>query len=340
MNEPQIKEEDILSAIGQLARVRLAYLPTPLHDCPRLSAALGGPRILFKRDDLTGLAFGGNKARQLEFILGDALDKGADMIVSGASSISNMCRMGAAACAKLGLPLVLILRGSEEEERQGNLLLDWLLGAEIRMVKEEGDYEALIDMMKEVADGFGEQGRKPYVMRFIDDGAILATIAYVDAALELFAQLDELGVRADWIYMCSGGRTQAGVLLATKALGRDCQIVGIEPSHEKDTALTISQLVTDSAARLGLDVSCSPDEVFNYSDYVGEAFGVVTERSLEAVRLIAETEGIILEPIWTGKAMAGLIDHIRRGVIGPGETVVFIHTGGQPVLFSYHKAFT
>jgi len=339
MTELQIKEQDILKAIGQLPRLKLAYVPTPLEDCPRLSSHLGGPRILVKREDLTGLAFGGNKARQLEFILGDALDKGADVIVSGASSISNMCRMGAAACAKLGLRLILLLRGKKEQERQGNLLLDWLSGAEIRMVEEEGDYAALVDAMKQVADALRDQGHKPYVMQFIGDGATLATIAYVGAALELFAQLDELGTRADRIYLCSGGRTQAGILLATKALGRDYRVVGIAPSHGEGAASTISQSVRDSALRLGLDVSCSLDEIFNYSDYVGEGFGVASQGSLDAVRLLAETEGIILDPVWTGKAMAGLVDHIRRGMIGPQETVVFVHTGGQPALFSYYKDF-
>jgi D-cysteine desulfhydrase family pyridoxal phosphate-dependent enzyme len=327
--------EAMRAGLERLPRVRLAHLPTPLEECPRLSAALGDARVWIKRDDATGLAFGGNKARQLEFTLGAALAQGADCIVQGAGAQSNHCRQTAAACARLGLDCFLCLRrDAKSEPPQGNLLLDQVLGAPVRWVDCELGPE-LEAAKAALGEELRAQGRRPYV---IGDprGRTLGAVAYAAMVLELSGQLETAGIRPDFLYACSSGATGAGIQLAAQALGVSWKPVFVAPIRwPYDTAAAMARAATAAAAELGLPLSIEGADVRLEEDYVGPAYGAVTREGKAAIQLMARTEGILLDPVYTGKAMAGMIDHVRRGKVPPGSTVVFVHTGGTPALFAY-----
>jgi len=324
--------------VDRLPRIPLAHLPTPLDHCPRLSEHLDGPQIYIKRDDCTGLAFGGNKTRQLEFIMADARQKGADTIITGAATQSNLCRQTVAACRRLGMkPYLILVHGVKGPLMQGNLLLDHLLDAEITII-EGDDFSVLTPLFQQKAEQLRHQGHKPYIFNPFKDTTSLAAVAYVDAFLELTEQLEERELQADYIYLSAFNITPAGLVLAAKFLGADVKIVGITPAREpEDRPTDIARIANATARLLGLEVSFQPEEIVNYDSYVGEKYGVPTPEGIEAVKLMAEVEGILLDPVYTGKAMAGLIDHIRRGLVKRSETVVFLHTGGTPALFAYNS---
>jgi D-cysteine desulfhydrase family pyridoxal phosphate-dependent enzyme len=337
-NQGQVLTREALQLrIDELGRVPIAHLPTPLEFCPRLSEALGGPQIWMKRDDCTGLALGGNKTRQLEFIFAEARQQGADTIVVGAASQSNWCRQTAAAASKFGMQAVLILKhGVKGAAVQGNLLLDYLLGADVTIVPGE-DLQKLPPLLCEKMDSLKRQGRKPYLMNpFGLPTLSLAAVSYVNAFLEIDDQLQQQGLEADYIYLAGANITPAGLALGAKALGRKTKVIGITPIRwDEDRCTDIARIANATAERLGLDVSFHPDEIYNEDAYVGERYGVMTPECREALKLAARTEGIILDPVYTAKAMAGLIDHIRRKRISENETVIFLHTGGTPALFAY-----
>ena len=323
--------------IDALPRVRLAHLPTPLDHCPRLSEALGGPDIWIKRDDLTGLAFGGNKTRQLEFVFADILAAGADTVIAGAYTQSNWCRQITGAARKLGLEVALVLlHGEKGPALQGNLLLDRLMGADVTVVDLDS-MERLTPLLEAKAEELKRAGRRPYVVRpFGLDKLVLGAVGYVGGALELEAQLETAGIAPDFLYLCGANMTPAGMALGLKALGRRTRLVNIAPiAWSEPRAVDIARIASATAARLDLDVRMTPEDIDNYDDYIGERYGVVTEGGREAMRLLAGTEGIILDPVYSAKALAGLIDHIRTGRIGKGQSVVFLHTGGTPAVFAY-----
>jgi len=333
-------------AISKLPRVGLANLPTPLEECPRLSRALGEPRILIKRDDLTGLAFGGNKSRKYEFIIGRVKEIGADTIIHSILPLSNDARQLSAAAAKLGISVYLVSLWDMKSKRvQGNLFLDYLLGANIIFSNWLHG-----NLKRELAETLRKRGYNPYIIGHYDD--VLGTVAYVNCALELHDQLEELDLTPDYIVLASGGSTQAGLILGAKILQQNYKIIGFRPvksgyqkmglrmikgNNDAGVALRISGLANEAAKLLGLNVTISAKDVLNYDNYVGKGYGVTTKECCEAIELVARTEGILLDPIYTGKAMAGLIDYIRKGRISADETVVFLHTGGTPALFSYNK---
>ena len=304
-------------AISKLPRVQLGQLPTPLEECPRLSDELDGPRIFVKRDDLTGLALGGNKTRHLEFTLGEAVAAGADTVVLGAAIQSNHCRQAAAAAAKLGLKAVLILRKEARSRMtmwcdppQGNLLLDRVLGAEIHVATPE-ERPALVESLMA---RLRAEGRRPYLV----GSPRLTTISYANCALELCDQLQKLGVIADRVYLASSGGSQSGLVLGGKVLDAGYRVVGFPQGHLSDSEATragIANTASDAAGFLGLEVEIHPEEIQICDDYVGEGFGIVSPACREAIELVARTEGILLDPVYSGKAMSGLIDHIRRGKI-------------------------
>ena len=331
-----ITRAQLRELIGKLPRVELAHKPTPLEACPRLSEALGGPRILIKRDDCTGLAFGGNKARQLEFTLGEAMARGADLIIHGAASQSNHCRQAVAAAAKLGLKTVLVLaRDANSVPIQGNLLLDYILGAEVRLVEASGPGPGLNEIKKEVAEEYRAQGCNPFVIA-PPISTTLGAVAYADCLLETCDQLHEREIQADYLVVSSAGATQSGLVLANKATGAGLKIIGIAPIRwPYDTATDMAETANRVAERLDLELTVEPEEVYNTDAYVGEAYGIVTREGVEALRLMACTEGIILDPSYTAKALAGLMDLVQRGEIESDATVVFLHTGGTPALFAY-----
>jgi D-cysteine desulfhydrase family pyridoxal phosphate-dependent enzyme len=339
MTRDQGARAALQARIDAVPRVRLAHLPTPLDPCPRLSAALGGPEIWIKRDDLTGLAFGGNKSRQLEFLFADVLAEGADTVVAGAYTQSNWCRQMTAAARKLGLEVSLVLlHGEKGPALQGNLLLDRLMGADVTVV-ELDSMERLTPLLEAKAQELERAGRKPYVVApFSIAKQALGAIGYVNAALELDGQLDQAGIDPDYLCLCGANMTPGGLGLGLKALGRRARLLNIAPIRwSEERAVDIARIANAAAERLGLEVTLGADEIDNHDEYIGERYGVLTDGAREALRLLARTGAVILDPVYSSKARAGLIDQVRQGRIGQGERVVFVHTGGTPALFAYAR---
>jgi len=332
------RREELRVAISKLPRVHLANLPTPLQEAPRLSRALGGPRIFFKRDDLTDLAFGGNKARMFEFELAEAIEQRADVIVSSSVVQSNLLRQLAAACAKLGLEahfLVTKVRGDKDLEIQGNLLLDLLLGAKVRVV--DGWFDELGKAREILVKELEKKGRRVYSP--YGSHIYLGVIGYVNCAVELVSQLEAQCVSAAHLYLASARVTQAGLVLGLEHLKAGISVTGFVPEHwREETASMIAGLANDAAQRLGFSTRIYSEQINNTDAYTGK-FAIPTAACVEAIKLVARTEGIILDPVYTGKAMAGLIDHIHQGRLTADDTVVFLHTGGTPAVFVYHDEF-
>jgi len=323
-------------------RVSLATLPTPLVEARRMRDALGGvegcPRIFIKRDDLTGLALGGNKARKLEFLMADALASGADVIVSSGATQSNHARMTAAAARVAGLECVLVLSARQSEPPlQGNLLLDRLFGATIHFIQANPDPRFAVasdDVQKvdEIVEELTRSGRRPYVIP-IGGSSPIGAMGYVAGTRELQQQIE---TAVDRVYYASGSRgTQAGLELGARAFGVEYRLHGIAVSAgENEKQRRAARLVNDAASLLGLPIRVDPEELVTDQRFIGEGYGIPGAECLEAIRLLARTEAILLDPCYTGKGMAGLIHDVRAGAIAPGETVVFLHTGGAPALFS------
>ncbi len=326
--------DEIRDRIGRLPRVPLALTPTPLHELPRLARELGIGRLFAKRDDLTGLAFGGNKTRNLEFRMADAVERGADVFIAGLEAQSNSARQTAAAANILGMRTILVLHKDREWHWQGNLLVDRILGAEVRFV-ESHDPADLDRALHETAEQQRTLGRRPYVMNHAGAFAIGSCAAYVLCTLEIVEQMGDLALEPTHLYMASGNKGHAGLVLARKLLGSSFRTVAISQRYGDDRVPGAIAGAVDTARALGWDLALSEADVESYDQYVGEAYGVPSPAALAAIELAARTEGLLLDPIYTGKAMAGLIDHARRGLVGKDDTVVFIHTGGLPALFAW-----
>ena len=326
----------LIEQVAQVPQVKLGHFPTPLEECPRLSEALGGPRIFIKREDCSGLAFGGNKVRQLTFTLGDAVAQGADTIVHGAASQSNHCRQAAAACGKLGLKCYLRLARDHKSIPQGNLLLDKLAGVDLEIV--DVPFGPELDVIKqELAEKLASEGLKPYVVAGPRSTA-LAAVAFAWCIAEIAQQQQQLGIDADWIYTSSVGGTQAGLILGTKALALKMKPFGSAPIRWENKHERLRTAANDAAAILGLDNTRVADaDIQNTDDYIGQAYGYLTPECIDALKLVVKTEGIFLDPVYTAKAMACLIDHIQQGKLGRDDTVIFLHTGGTPALFAYQE---
>src|SRR5437016_5273940 len=316
----------------RLPRVRLGHLPTPLHELPRLSKALGGPRLWVKRDDQTGLAIGGNKTRKLEFTVAEALRRGADTLVTLGAVQSNHARQTAAAAAACGLRCVIVLRGQAPLVANGNLLLDQLLGARIVF---SGD-RALEQVGEEIAAAETAAGHRPYLIP-VGASDEVGAAGFVAALEELKGQLDQLRLRVDRVVFASSSfGTQAGLCVGAKALGFAAQLAGISvDSTRAELQTAVAGIAARLAPRIGLETSVAPGEVIAYDRYLGGGYAVLGEPEREAIQLTARQEGILLDPVYTGRAMAGLIDLVRRGEFGADETIVFWHTGGTPALFAY-----
>ncbi|MCR4407870.1 MAG: D-cysteine desulfhydrase family protein [Anaerolineae bacterium] len=323
---------DTRTMLSHLPRVEIAHLPTPLEEMHRLSKTLGGPRLLIKRDDQTGLATGGNKARKLEFLVADALAQRATTLITTGAPQSNHCRQTAAAAARFGLRAVLVLSGEPPADQTGNLLLDTLLGAEVRWAGGR-EREAV---MAEVVEEEREAGRVPYVVPYGGSNAVGAT-GYVLAMAELMAQLARRNLQVQRIvFASSSGGTQAGLVVGAKAFGFMGRIEGISVDKSRPVLQEwVHRLAAKTAAYIGLRSTFTPTEFTIHDEYLGGGYGVMGDAEREAIRLVAQTEGILLDPVYTGRAMAGLIDLVRRGVYRPDETIVFWHTGGIPALFAY-----
>ena len=316
-------------------RIRIAHLPTPIEPLPRLSSRLGGPNLWVKRDDLTGLAGGGNKARKLEFFVAEALATGADTLVTCGAVQSNHARQTAAAAAKLGLGCTLVLRGREPLESQGNLLLDRLLGAQIVWAEDRPADERLV----EVAEELRASGRRPYLVPY-GGSTPVGAYGYVAAMEELLDQATREGISFDRIvFPSSSGGTQAGLAVAARALSYKGEVLGISVDlTARDLQEKLAPLATATAELLELPASFAPEDFLVEDAYTGAGYAVLGDLEREAIRTAAETEGLLLDPVYTGRAFGGLLDLIRQGAFDPGERLLFWHTGGIPALFAYSEA--
>jgi L-cysteate sulfo-lyase len=327
---------------SRFPRARLAHLPTPFEPMERLSKHLNGPRLWIKRDDCTGLSTGGNKTRKLEFLLGDAIALGADVVITQGATQSNHARQTAAGAAKLGLPCHVLLQDrtgftSRDYTRNGNVILDHLHGAEIHRHGASADMAA---EMETLAAALRAQGKKPYVIPGGGSNPVGA-LGYAEAALELVGQANARGVEiAHVIHATGSAGTQAGFVVGMAALNAGIPTLGIsvraERKIQEDTVFALAQR---TEAHLGLSGVIKREHVVVNSDYVGSGYGQPTPGMVEALRLSATLEGLLLDPVYSGKAMAGLIDQVRKGAFDKDSDVVFLHTGGAVGIFAYLDTF-
>lgn len=319
----------------QIPREPLGFFPTPLVELTKLSQKLAGPRIFMKRDDNTGLALGGNKTRKLEFILADALAQGADTIVTAGAAQSNHCRQTAAAAASLGLGCHLVLGGNEPKNFDGNLLLDKLFGCTIHWAGQHRKGEDIPQIVEQLLS----EGKTPYVVPY-GGSSELGALAFVEALKELESQRQN--IKASFthiIFASSSGGTHAGLMLGKKILQSPSEIIGINIDKGETDKVPFDQyivsLANNTAELIGEKHQFSDADLILNSDYVGEGYGVIGALENEAISLTAQTEGILLDPVYTGRAMGGLFDMIRTGKIKKSDSVLFWHTGGAPALFAY-----
>ncbi len=316
-----------------ISRLRFAHLPTPIEELPRLSSTLGGPRLMVKRDDQTGLAFGGNKTRKLEFLVAEAQEQGAKMLISAGAIQSNHCRQTAAAAAKFGFECVLVLTGQLPEQASANLLLDELFGAKIVNVADRADRD---HVLKETFDKAASEGKKPYLVPY-GGSSPTGALGYAFAMEEFMKQ----NIHADWIvFGTSSGGTHAGLVLGQRVFGFKGRVLGISIDESEEWLKEhVSRLASDASEKFGERIEFTSADVLANADYCRAGYGVLTDAEREAVKLFASKEGLLLDPVYTGRAAAGLIDLVRKGFFQKGETVLFWHTGGQPAVFAEKYQF-
>jgi L-cysteate sulfo-lyase len=333
--------------IQRFPKKDLIHLPTPFMKLENLSQELGGPNIYIKRDDLTGLAFGGNKSRKLEFIIQDVLDKKADAIITWAGLQSNWCLQTAAAARKFGIKPILVLFDVYDlpMEYDGNLLLDFILDADIK-IRELGKgsiihLEDVDKILEEAVREAKESGYKPYLAPIggsAAEGSMdrpLGAIGYVNAFVEMVEQAESQGVEVNYAIHASGsGGTQAGLAVGAKALSENCKVLGVSVSEEKGTYLDlVLDIAEDTAKALELGLEIGREDIIIFDEYIKEGYGEVNREVSEALRLMSIKEGIFLDPVYTGKAMVALVDLAKRGYFRKDDNVVFFHTGGTAALF-------
>lgn len=315
-------------------RFPLGLFPTPLVEARGFSKALGGPRVLIKRDDMTGFGFGGNKVRGLEFLIQDALERDADVVVTGAGPQSNHVRATAAAARVAGLDIVAVMHDSRPSVARGNLLLDELLGAELRFT--DDPERGLVDVrIKEVAAELSAKGRRPYVIpRGGTSGR--SALGYVCAVRELKLQLAQIGTEASRLYVTTGAcGTHAGLLAGAKIFGASYFITGVTVSRPVgECRARVAEYATEAARLLRTPIEVDDSEVDVLGGFIGEGYGIPTTAGEEIQRLMARTEGLFLDPTYTAKTVAGLAAQVRDGLITSNETIVYLHTGGEPALFA------
>ncbi|MDR2899736.1 MAG: D-cysteine desulfhydrase [Clostridiales bacterium] len=323
---------------------RRRYTPyfTPIEKLERLSKALGGPNIYIKRDDMLGGAAGGNKTRKLEFLMADAIEKGADTIITCGAVQSNHCRLTLSAAVKEGMKCQLVLEErvpeSYKEDASGNNFLFRLMGVEeVYVVKGGSD---VMGKMKEVADKLTAQGRKPYIIPGGGSNAI-GGLGYVSCAQEVLSQMFETGINFDHFIVTSGSTgTHAGFLTGMVGENANIPVTGIGINRKKDIQReAVLNLCNQLSEKLEIKNPPVMDDVIVFDDYIGEGYSRTTPEMVEAVKLVAQTEAILLDPVYTGKTMAGMIDLIKKGYFKGCENIMFLHTGGSPALFAYTEAF-
>ena len=328
--------------LAKFPRIRLAHLPTPLEPMPRLSEALGGPEIWIKRDDCTGLSTGGNKTRKLEYLMAEAQAQGADMVITQGATQSNHARQTAAAAARCGMDCHILLEdrtgyNHPNCRHNGNVLLDYLHGATMEHRAPGPDMNA---EMEAVAERFRAKGRNVYT---IPGGGSNATgaLGYVNCAFEMLAQFNDQGLAVDHIVHATGSAgTQAGLVTGLKAMNAGIPLLGIgvrapRPKQEEN----VYNLALKTAEKLGCPGVVQRGDVVANTDYVGEGYGIPAPSTIEAIEMFARTDAILLDPVYSAKGAAGLIDLIRKGHFTKGERIVFLHTGGAIGLTGYTHAF-
>ena len=333
MNQTSMKLSDALAA---RPRLRMAQVPTPLEEMPRFSERLGA-RILVKRDDQTGLAGGGNKARKLEFLIAHAVEMGADTVLTTGGVQSNHARMTAAACRKAGLDCYLVLNAGPHMEETGNLLLDRMFGAHIQVLQTEDPAEAT-PAMEQLAGRLRSDGRVVYVVPrggSVPQGAT----GYAACAVELTEQLAELGVDATHLYLATGSAgTHSGMLAGLAALGSALPVQGVSVSRPLgQQEARVYELTNETLDYLEIDAEVKREAVRVDDRFRGPAYGYPTPETMAAIEIVALDEGLVLDPVYTGKAMAGLIGHAGEGRFSSGDVVIFLHTGGMPALYAYSR---
>jgi len=337
-----LSPQDLEARLQRVGRRRLAHLPTPLESLPRLTEALKGPRILVKRDDCTGLGLGGNKTRKLEFLMAEALARGADTVITTGGVQSNHVRQTAAAAARLGLHCELVLTrvvpwGGPDYEASGNIQLDRLFGARVHLHDGDTDRTAAMETLSE---SLQRTGRRSFLIPTGGSNAVGA-LGYVAAAAELAAQAQAEGEKiAAVVHASSSGGTQAGLTAGFAALDPAVQVIGIDvDANPPELAAEVTRLAGEVWENLALPGAFAADRVRLESGYAGAAYGLPTEAMREAVTRTARLEGLVLDPVYSGKAMAGLFGLVAAGRFTPDDTVVFLHTGGTPALFPYRAVF-
>jgi 1-aminocyclopropane-1-carboxylate deaminase/D-cysteine desulfhydrase-like pyridoxal-dependent ACC family enzyme len=332
------RERQLEEALARLPRTPLASVrPTPLEPLARLSAHLNGPALYIKRDDLTGLGFGGNKTRMLEFSLAQAQATGSDTLVTGAAVQSNYCRQMAAACAKLGLELHLVLRPHREKDKheiQGNHFLQRLFGAHVTILP---DYDPIAhaNALRAKAQELTAAGKRVFVPRQ-PETVDLDAIAYAEVALEIVRQVRALQIDPEFLYTSALDTTQAGLVLGFSFIRSPIQVRGVSPFEKTPQRMeNMAAIANQAAARMQLPIQFGARDFVNDDSYVGERYSIPTPEGIEAIHLLARTEGILLDPVYTSKAMAKLMQDIKDGTLERHAPVLFMHTGGSPALFGY-----
>lgn len=322
---------------SEFPRAHIATLPTPIQFLSNLTEKLVGPGIWVKRDDLTGIAFGGNKARKLEYIMGDAIDKKADVIVTGAGFQSNWCTQTVAAAKKLGLEIYLVKLAPQEDfdtqDWDGNHLLHHLMGAHVKTVRPE----KFMETMEATVEQLKSEGRNPYYTPVGGSNPIGAS-AYMNAVLELTYQANKEGVHFDSLIHATGsGGTQAGLVMGVKAFNTGTKVIGaaVGWTEKHEQIEKVRKIVEESKKKYGLDFNLRDEDLIVYNEYVGGGYGFMSEGKLEAVKMLAETEGLMIDPVYTATAMACLIDLVRKGKWKNTDNILFLHTGGAVALFPY-----
>jgi L-cysteate sulfo-lyase len=328
--------------LGGFPRIRFAHLPTPLEHLPNLSRALNGPEIWIKRDDCTGMSSGGNKTRKLEFLLAEARDRGADVVLTQGATQSNHARQTAACAAKMGLDCHLLLedrtgKTDHDYTESGNIFLDYLHGASVEHFAANPDMNGELE---KIAGRLRSEGRKPYVIPGGGSNPVGA-LGYVNAAIELIAQANAMGLRIDHVVHATGSAgTQAGLIAGLAGIRSGVPLLGIgvrAPRAKQEE--NVFKLAGATSELCGTPGAVRREDVVANSDYVGSGYGFSTPGSLNAIQMLARLEGILLDPVYTGKGMAGLIDLIGKGMFKKGQNIVFIHTGGSVGLFGYVDDF-
>ncbi|MBN1682111.1 D-cysteine desulfhydrase family protein [Candidatus Bathyarchaeota archaeon] len=326
---------------GSLPRVRLANLPTPIQEMPNLTKLLDGAKLWVKRDDLTGLALGGNKARKLEYLMGDVLDKDCNYVVTHAGFHSNWCTQTAAACRKLGLGIVLVKTAPhdnwEPENWDANHLLHKLMGAEIEVTKPDNLRTKLDAQMERLR----KEGYRPYYMP-VGGSVALGAMGYVNAILEIINQSQEMEVPFDYIVHCTGsGGTQAGLVMGVKAFNSEIKIISVadDSSPPEEHIAKALPIIKEAENILGFNIKVTNEDLTVLNDFGGGGYGFISEEKINAVKILAETEGIFIDPVYTAPAVAQMIDLVKKKKFRKDSNVLFLHTGGTAALFSYKDPF-